>query len=449
MKTLTHLPPPQAPEIENALLRNLISAGNIAFDQMAKVLTVPDLFYNDSNRTIFGLLLEFYRQSKTIDLFTVSDALLEIQPDLSDYLMSLMTSGENTALYSHTNKHYIQILQEKYVLRQIIQSIYQLHNIMADPQTLAEEALEIFNQTQHRLAELTLGKQELPFFTEVFNLSYQKLQERIAAASAQKLSGINTGLIALNKMTAGWQAGDLIILAARPGMGKTALALFLTKHAALAGDAVLFFSLEMAAWRLADRLILGETGINSHSYRHGTIDQTDNEKIYQIADQFSTLPIFIDEQSSPTIDYIIASSRLAVRKYKAKLIVIDYLQLMNMREQRGQTRDQAIGLVTRKLKQLAKELQLPVILLSQLNRSLESRSSRVPTLADLRESGNIEQDADMVLLLFRPAYYNLSDFRDHETNNILWILTEKFRDGDAKDIIIRHNDNLSDFYNYD
>jgi replicative DNA helicase len=232
-------------------------------------------------------------------------------------------------------------------------------------------------------------------------------------------------------------------------MGKTALALFLTKHAALAGDAVLFFSLEMAAWRLADRLILGETGINSHSYRHGTIDQTDNEKIYQIADQFSTLPIFIDEQSSPTIDYIIASSRLAVRKYKAKLIVIDYLQLMNMREQRGQTRDQAIGLVTRKLKQLAKELQLPVILLSQLNRSLESRSSRVPTLADLRESGNIEQDADMVLLLFRPAYYNLSDFRDHETNNILWILTEKFRDGDAKDIIIRHNDNPSDFYNYD
>jgi replicative DNA helicase len=122
---------------------------------------------------------------------------------------------------------------------------------------------------------------------------------------------------------------------------------------------------------------------------------------------------------------------------------------MDMREQKGQTRDQAIGLVTRKLKQIAKELLLPVLLLSQLNRSVESRASKLPTLADLRESGNIEQDADMVLLLFRPAYYNLTDFRDRETKNILWILTEKYRDGDAKDIIVRHNDNLSNFSNYE
>lgn len=448
MSIIQHITPPAAPEIEQAVIRSLILEGNSAFDELGSSLLVP-LFYNQSNAAIFQCMVSMHRSHKTIDLLTVSDELIKIDPELSAYLGTLISSGAPMAMYESSLSDYLSSLYEHFVKREIIQSIYKLHAKMVDPLTSADEAIALLSQTVNSLSEIRIGQSAIPSFDALFNLSYKKLQQRIEASSFNKLSGIETGLSKLNEMLAGWQPGDLIVLAARPGMGKTALALFFAHMAAKSNAPALFFSLEMAAYRLADRLIIGQTGIDAFNYRHGRISNAENEMVYNHADHLQNLPLYIDEKASPDIDYLIGSSRLAVRKLGVNLIIIDYLQLIDMREQKGQTRDQAIGNVTRRLKQLAKELSVPVILLSQLNRSLEARQNKLPTLSDLRESGNIEQDADIVLLLYRPAYYGLTEFRDKETYNVLWVLTEKYRDGDPKDIVIKHNSNLTKFNDYE
>jgi replicative DNA helicase len=278
--------------------------------------------------------------------------------------------------------------------------------------------------------------------------SIDKLFERIEIRESGKLPGINTGLRQLNNMLAGWQNGELYVIAARPGMGKTALALHFAEHAALNGAAVLFFSLEMADYKLTDRMIIGRSGIESAKYHHADVNNLDRDNLINQAGAIANMPIYFDEQSGIDIDYISATSRIAARKKDIRMIIIDYLQLIDMKERPGQTRDQAIGNVTRKLKQISKELNVPILLLSQLNRTVEGRADKEPNLSDLRESGNIEQDADVVLMLYRPAYYKVETYENISSDNMLWILTKKYRNGLAINIGVKHNDSLTRFDNY-
>lgn len=443
-----HILPAHSIEIEKALLHNMIVSGSSLVSEIAQIIK-PELFYNDKNNLVYQIILKLYRTNQTVDLLTVIDEAEKHKHEhLDEYVTSLITEFPAMGMNDQSNTDYIRILREKYIKRKALETVLKMQSKIQNPEAEDSEVFKVIEDAYQKINEIVHGKTELPGFDDVIQKSYHKLQERIANYKSGKLPGINTGLSRLNDMTNGFQAGDLIILAARPGMGKTALALHFTKTAARFGNPVLFFSLEMADYRLGDRIILGETGIDSNAYRRGNMNENDIHKFLDHTNDIQQLPIIIDERSSPTIDYIIATSRLAVRKQGVKIIMIDYLQLMDMEEKRGQTRDQAIGLVTRKLKQLAKELEVPIILMSQLNRSLEGRASKVPTLADLRESGNIEQDADIVLLLFRPKYYGLEEYNDVSSENMLWILTAKYRDGESKDIGVKHNYNLTSFEDY-
>jgi len=442
--------PAQAIEIENALLRNLISEGSTGLDLVIRELR-PELFYKDENVQVFEIVKNLYNANKTVDLLTVSDVARQANIQLSDYVFELVTAtGNDLGFNLNSNRDYVNILQQKYMRRKAIETLMLMDRKLSDAATPDHEGLYIIESAYQQMNEIINGSSaKLKPLSEILPVSINNLQTRIQQRNDGHLPGINTGLSALNSMMAGWQRGELIVLAARPGMGKTALAMHFAMEAARTRNPVLFFSLEMADHKLTDRMIIGESGVNSGSYHHGNINQYDLGELINKAGNLNQLPIFIDEQTGCDIDYIVATARLAVRKNDVKMLIIDYLQLMDMKDRPGQTRDQAIGIVTRKLKQLSKELDIPVILLSQLNRALEARTSKVPTLADLRESGNIEQDADMVLLLFRPAYYDLPEHQGRSSDGVLWIITEKYRSGAAKDIAISHNQNLTKFFDYE
>ena len=436
---------PSSPEIEKALLRNLITIGTGAIDSLAGALRTSELFYNPENRILCEIIMKLHRSNKTIDIFTVADEAAKADETLHDYVLNLITENTTAAVSAHTNSDYINLLQQKYVKRRSIQAFYELQKHLFDPLAAEYEAYYVLEKAYQQMTEIVHGRNAAKTMAEVTQLSIEKLFEREEIRKSGKLPGVNTGLKKLNTMLAGWQKGELYVISARPGMGKTALALHFTQHAAKNSNPVLFFSLEMSDYKLTDRLIIGEAGVDSSAYHHAHLNAFERDLIIHKAGPLSNLPIFFDEQSGVDVDYIVSASRVAHRKHDIKLIVIDYLQLIDMRERPGQTRDAAIGYVTRKLKQLSKELQVPVLLLSQLNRSLEGRASKEPTLADLRESGNIEQDADVVLMLFRPAYYDMETYNGKTTQNKLYILTKKYRNGDRLDIEIEHNDTLTKF----
>lgn len=445
MKNSTNHLPPSNPEIERALLRNLITVGSGAIDSLAGALRTPDLFYKPENHTLCEIIMKLYRANQTIDIFTVGEEAAKSDETLHEYVLNLITENTTAAVSQYTNTDYINLLQQKYVKRRSIQAFYQLQKQLFDPLAADYEAYEVLEKAYQQMSEIITGRRTANPMSEVMQKSIDKLMERIKIRASGKLPGINTGLYKLNTMLSGWQAGELYVIASRPGMGKTALTLHFAEHAARYRHPVLFFSLEMADYKLTDRLIIGETGLESRKYHQANLNNLDRDNIIRSAAYLSKLPVFFDEQSGIDIDYIVSASRVARRKHNIELIIIDYLQLIDMKERSGQTRDQAIGNVTRKLKQLSKELELPIILNSQLNRSLEARASKEPTLADLRESGNIEQDADVVLMLFRPSYYEMETYNNKSTQNKLYILTKKYRNGDRLDIEIEHNDTLTKF----
>jgi replicative DNA helicase len=445
MKDLQILTPANI-EIEKALLRNIITVGKSAMDDVSHLLKTSDLFYEERNKQLFNLINKLYRSNMTIDMFTLTEGADE---NTINYVMDLITESTTVVtIGQNTNADYINILQQKYVKRRAIEAFYDMQKKLFDTLAPDYEAYYTIEKAYQQMSEILHGKHTIATMAETIQKSIDKLYERIAIRESGKLPGINTGLKRMNAMLAGWQPGELYVIAARPGMGKTALALHFAEHAARNGKPVLFFSLEMADYKLTDRMIIGETEIDSAKYHHANINNLDRENILHKANYLSGLQIYFDEQSGIDIDYIVSASRLAVRKNDIKMIIIDYLQLIDMKEKPGQTRDMAIGNVTRKLKQISKELSIPVILLSQLNRSLESRSDKEPNLADLRESGNIEQDADVVFMLFRPMYYKIESYNNVDSTNMLWILTKKFRNGLIENIGIHHNNTLTKFFDY-
>ena len=441
--------PPQAVEIERALLRNILTIGTSAMDAIVSTLRSDEIFYREEHRRIFIEILNLYRRGTTIDMFTVQEAVAKSAPEHEHMIIDLITEGPSIAISNFTNADYVNILTQKFVRRRALQAYYELGQKLYDDSLEDAQAYYVLENAYKEMTDIITGRQEANTMERVMQKSVEKLNERLENRRSGTLPGVTTGLRKLDEMLAGWQKGELYVIAARPGMGKTALALHFAQSAGRDQKPVLFFSLEMADYKLTDRMLIGETNIDSAFYHHASLTQYDYDNILNQSRFLSNIPIFFDEKSGVDIDYLISASRLAHRKHDIRLIIIDYLQLIDMREKPGQTRDQAIGNVTRKLKGLSKELSVPVILLSQLNRALEGRASKEPNLSDLRESGNIEQDADVVLMLFRPAHYNIDNYKNFDSTNVLWILTEKYRSGAKLDIPISHNNTLTKFYNYD
>lgn len=265
------------------------------------------------------------------------------------------------------------------------------------------------------------------------------------------VTGIPTGLTELDKKTGGLQDNDLIVIAARPSVGKTAFALHLARHAALAGNAVAVYSLEMQGERLGDRWLMAACNINPYRWRNGIPNPQEVAEARTTASGLAQLPIYVDDSSSVSMDHIRSSARLLKSRKQCDMIIIDYLQLCDMStKQVNRNREQEVAQATRKAKLLAKELHIPVVLLSQLNRESENRPGGRPELAHLRESGAIEQDADIVILLYRPAMLHIPTDREsgYPTEGLGVAIVAKQRNGETGNVYFGHNQSITKFYDY-
>ena len=401
--------PPQAIDLEEAVLGAML-IDEKGVNEIIELLS-PEVFYKRSHQLIYESIERLFRESEPIDLLTVSADLKKnknFEPAGGDfYLISLSQKVSSSA---HIEFH-SRIILQKYILRKLItisnEIIQKSYNESTDVMDLLDEAeSKLYDVAQGNIKTSTESAQNLVI----------RAKARIEEIAKQEgLSGVSTGFEKLDKLTSGWQPSDLVIIAARPGMGKTALALSMARNISVQQKIpVAFFSLEMSSVQLITRLISSETGLSSDKLRTGKLADHEWQQLNIKVSDLESSPLFIDDSPSLTIFELRAKARRLASSHGIKLIIIDYLQLMNIgSSNKAGNREQEISTISRNLKALAKELDIPVIALSQLSRAVETRGgTKRPILSDLRESGAIEQDADIVSFLYRPEYYGISEWDD-------------------------------------
>lgn len=401
--------PPQAIDLEEAVLGAML-IDEKGVNEVIDILS-PDVFYKKAHQLIFESIQRLFRESEPIDLLTVSADLKKnknfeaIGGDF--YLINLSQKVSSSA---HIEYH-SRIIQQKFIQRKLItisnEIIQKSYNESTDVIDLLDEAeSKLYDIAQNNIKGTSETAQNLVI----------QAKNRIEEISKQEgLSGISTGFDKLDKLTSGWQASDLIIVAARPGMGKTALALSMARNVSVQKKIpVAFFSLEMSSVQLITRLISSETGLSSDKLRTGKLADHEWQQLNIKVSDLESAPLYIDDSAALTIFELRAKARRLASSHGIKLIIIDYLQLMNLgSSNKAGNREQEISTISRNLKALAKELNIPVIALSQLSRAVETRGgTKRPILSDLRESGAIEQDADIVSFLYRPEYYGITEWDD-------------------------------------
>ncbi|HSX47983.1 MAG TPA: replicative DNA helicase [Candidatus Nanoarchaeia archaeon] len=413
--------PPQNAEAEAGLLGSLL----VDQDAIIKVAdqVSPDDFYVHANGIIYSAILDLYEARQPIDLLTLSNK-LEGVGELekiggSAYLTDLIDSVPSAA---HV-EHYGGIVTHKATLRRLIKAAGSITELGFNENSQLDDLLDKAEQTLFEVSQQNL-KQNFVSLSSVLAESFDRLDG--LHRDKNTLRGVPTGFRELDGLLAGMQKSDLIILAARPSMGKTSLALNIAQHVAVKeGIPVGVFSLEMSKEQLIDRLLASESGIDSWKLRTGNLEDSDFPKINNAMAVLSEAPFFIDDSAMTNVMEIRTKARRLQAEHDLGLIVIDYLQLMSGRKTSMENRVQEVSEISRGLKGLARELNVPVLALSQLSRSVESRSPQIPQLADLRESGSIEQDADVVMFIYREDYYQ----PESERQNIADILIQKHRNG--------------------
>lgn len=437
---ITHPTYPAAPDLEACLLSAILQQPNKIDEIMLQINA--ELFFVPQNRIIFEACQQLYNQKDVIDIVTVANKLNSSLNEIGGHNKLIQITLE-----PHWNYEYaIKILQQKYVRRVAIEIGSELIRISTDDTADELEALQKLDDYHKKLTDLLFGQTAAQSWKDVTAEAYNMLLTRVQNIKKGILPGIDTGIETLTKVIGGWQRGELIVIAGRPGMGKTALALYHAIAAASIGYKVLIYSLEMQATKLADRAIIGGTKINDYRFKMGALFDPEIYEVKTWIEQNQNLFITIDDRAIVSVDYICGSARAKARRGRLDLLFIDYLQLIDVEVERGVTKDQAVGKVTRKLKNLARDINIPIILLSQLNRMVEDRTEKRPTLRDLRESGNIEQDADIVLFCFRPAYYGLKEYKGKPTEGLMIVDVAKNRNGEANiDVYINHNKTLTQF----
>jgi replicative DNA helicase len=414
--------PPQNPEAEASLL------GSLLLDSEA-IINVADLvgsadFYDERNRMIFSAILHLYEKRHPIDVLTVTNRLAEEKLLESaggaarvTELVSLVPSAAHAV-------HYAEIVHKKGTLRRLIQASQDIINLGYQEESEVDETLAQAEQRLFAVSQMNV-QQDITPIEQILEQNFERLDE--LHRDKGKLRGVPTGYKDLDNKLAGMQKSDLLILAARPSMGKTTLALNIAHHIATQDKLpVLIFSLEMSKEQLVDRLLAAESGIDAWNLRTGNITDKDFEKLNLAYGELSEAPIFIDDTPGITALEMRTKARREQHKHALGLIVVDYLQLMSGASRGyGDNRVQEISEISRGLKGLARELNVPVLALSQLSRSVEQRSPQIPQLQDLRESGSIEQDADVVLFIYREDWYHPDTDRKHITD----LFIRKHRNG--------------------
>lgn len=441
--------PPQSIELEEAVL------GALMLDQNALNNTIQMLreeyFYRPEHQIIFRAILKLFEQSKPVDLLTVTqqllkDGLLE-QVGGSMYLSQLSNHVVSAA---HIEFH-ARILSEKYIQREIIRISTETLTEAYDETT---DVLTLLDKTEQLLMDID----EKNFHTEYRNMPdvLKSAFDRIEAAqdSDSSYSGVPSGFTDLDRTTAGFQPGTLIILAARPAMGKTAFALSIARNIAVdMKKPIAFFSLEMTAVELVMRLISSESGISGDRLKKGEkLPDWEKDQLYARSQALTDAPIYIDDTPQLTIFELRAKCRRLKQQHDIQMVFIDYLQLMQGGGEvnRNGNREQEISMISRQLKALSKELGVPVLALSQLSRAVETRGgTKKPQLSDLRESGAIEQDADIVMFIYRPEYYNLLEDDRGSTIGMADIIIAKHRSGETGEVRLKFVSKYARFENPD
>ncbi len=419
--------PPQALDMEEAVLGALL----LEKDALHRIIDIlkPEMFYKDGNATIFSTIQSLFQKSQPIDLLTVKDALRkvgELQAIGGAYYLTELTERVASAA---NIEHHARVIAEKFILRQLIQTsdlvIREAYDDTTDVFELLDKAeQQLFEISENNLRRNYLGMSELVMKT------LERLED--IRKKDTSVTGIPSGFADLDKMTAGWQKTDLVIIAARPAMGKTALTLTLARNAALRfHEAVAFFSLEMAGIQLTQRLICSEAELDAQKVRTGRLEDYEWKQLITRIGSLSNAQVFIDDTPALSIWDLRAKCRRLKAEKNISLVIIDYLQLMSGHVSKGGNREQEIAGISRSLKEIAKELDVCVIALSQLSRAVESRGGdKRPVLSDLRESGSIEQDADMVMFLYRPEYYGFeTDDDGNSTTGMAELIIAKQRNG--------------------
>jgi replicative DNA helicase len=413
--------PPQNLDAEKSLLGAVLIDEETLADISEHVK--PKDFYDKRHATIFGGMTRLYERHKPVDLLTLSEELKKKDElDLvggSAYLTEL-TNYVPTAAHAEA---YAEMVALKAVRRRLIKASSMISELGYDEDNTTQELLEKAEAELFSVSDQTL-KQDLVSIETILNDSFDRMEELHRNKGA--LRGVRTGYRDLDNMTAGLQRSDLIILAARPAMGKTTLVTNLAYNVAtVAKQAVLFFSLEMSKEQLVDRMLADASGVDAWNIRTGNLSDEDFSKLSDAMGEMAEAPIFIDDTPGVSVLEMRTKARRIAHEQPIGLIIIDYLQLMQGSGKHDGNRVQEVSEISRGLKLIARELNVPVIALSQLSRSVESRSPQIPQLADLRESGSIEQDADIVMFIYREAYYN----PETERENITDLIIAKHRNG--------------------
>jgi replicative DNA helicase len=398
--------PPQNVEAEQMVL-GAILIENGAIESVSDILSAED-FYREAHRKIFAAMLDMAEAREAIDLITLSDALrrgnIIEKVGGASYLSTLVGMVPTAA----NVKYHARIIHDKSVLRQLIHASTDIISKSYDDSQEALKITEIIDHAQQEILRISDQKMVEPFASvkDVIKHSYETIE--LLYERKEMVTGLATGFTDLDKMTSGLQAGDLIIVAGRPSMGKTAFALNIASHAAMEDSkTVAVFSLEMAKEQLGLRMLCSEARIDAHKLRTGYLAESDWGRIGLAAGRLSEAPIFIDDTGAINIFEMRSKARRLKADHGLELIIVDYLQLMRGSKD-ANSREQEISGISRSLKALAKELRVPIIALSQLNRAVETRpgKDKKPMLADLRESGAIEQDADVIMFIYREEVYN-------------------------------------------
>ncbi|MAZ29019.1 MAG: replicative DNA helicase [Cytophagaceae bacterium] len=441
--------PPQAIDLEQVVLGAMM-IDKKGVDEIIDILN-PDVFYKESHQQIFEAIMNLFENGEPIDLLTVSEKLRVMgKLDLAggDYYLVQLTQKVSSS--AHIEYH-ARIILQKHIQRSLIKIS---NEIIEEAYDETVDVFDLLDDAESKLYEVTQGNIKRSSETAQ-NLVIQAKKKIQEISNKEGLSGVPTGFDKLDKLTSGWQPSDLIIVAARPGMGKTALTLSMARNIAVGqGIPVAFFSLEMASVQLITRLISSETGLSSEKLRTGKLEKHEWEQLNVKVKDLEKAPLFIDDTPSLSIFDLRAKARRLSSQHGIKMIVIDYLQLMTAGgSSKNGNREQEISMISRNLKALAKELDVPVIALSQLSRAVETRGgSKRPLLSDLRESGAIEQDADIVSFIYRPEYYKIDEWDDEErspTQGQAEFIVAKHRNGGLENIRLKFIGELGKFDNLD
>ncbi|WP_178988248.1 MULTISPECIES: replicative DNA helicase [Winogradskyella] len=441
--------PPQAIDLEEVVLGAMM-IDKKGVDEVIDILSA-DAFYKEAHKNIFEAIFKLFENSEPVDLLTVSSQLKKDEKlDMVGGDFYLISLTQRVSSSAHIEFH-ARIILQKYIQRSLIKIS---NEIIEEAYDETRDVFDLLDTAEAKLYEVTQGnvKKSTESAQSLVIQAKKKIEE---ISNKEGMSGIPSGFDKLDKLTSGWQPSDLVIIAARPGMGKTAFTLTMARNVAVNSNIpVAFFSLEMSSVQLITRLISSETGLSSEKLRTGKLEKHEWEQLNVKVKTLEKAPLFIDDTPSLSIFDLRAKARRLASQFGIKMIMIDYLQLMTAGgSQKGGNREQEISMISRNLKALAKELNLPVIALSQLSRAVETRGgSKRPLLSDLRESGAIEQDADIVSFIYRPEYYKIDEWDDEErspTEGQGEFIVAKHRNGGLENIRLKFIGHLGKFDNLD